>query len=86
MKGNIQKWFDGKVLEKLNLRNKLLKKFIKSTLHIDKELSKKLKYDTLKLITLKKNNHFLKRSSQKRSVNLKSYGNPLNLRVCQTKR
>ena len=58
MKGNTQKWFDGKVLEKLNLRNKLLKKFIKSTLHIDKELSKKLKYDTLKLITLEKTTIF----------------------------
>ena len=37
MKGNTQKWFNGEVLEKLNLRNKLFKKFKKSRLHIDKE-------------------------------------------------
>ena len=37
MKGNTQKWFNCEVLEKLNLRNKLFKKFKKSRLHIDKE-------------------------------------------------
>ena len=36
VKGNTQKWFDGKVLEKSNLRNKLFKKFKKLRLHIDK--------------------------------------------------
>ena len=41
VKGNTQKWFDGEVLEKLNLRNKLFKKFKKSRLHINKELNKK---------------------------------------------
>ena len=50
VKGNIQNWFDGEVLEKLNLRNKLFKKFEKLRLHIDKELYKKSKYDALKLI------------------------------------
>ena len=54
VKGNTQKWFDGKVLEKLNLRNKLFKKFKKSRLHIDKEFYKKSKYDALKLIASKK--------------------------------
>ena len=49
MKGNTQKRVDGEVLEKLNLRNKLFKKFKKSRLHIDKELNKKSKYDALKL-------------------------------------
>ena len=43
VKENTQKWFDGEVLEKLNLRNKLSKKFKKSRLHIDKELYKKIK-------------------------------------------
>ena len=38
VKGNTQKWFDGEVLEKLKLRNKLFKKFEKSGLHIDKGL------------------------------------------------
>ena len=84
--GNTQKWSDGEVLEKLNLRNKIFKKFKKSKLHIDKELYKKSRYDALKLIALKKNKQFLKRSSQKQLVNLLSYGNPLNLWVCQTKR
>ena len=79
MKGNTQKWFDGEVFEKLNLRNKLFKKFKKSRRHIDKELYKKSKYDALKLIALKKNKHFLKRSSQKRLLNPKNYGNPLKL-------
>ena len=80
--GNTQKWFDGEVLEKLNLRNKFFKKFKKFRLRIDKELYKKSKYDALKLIA-SKNKHFLKRSSQKRLVNPKNYGNPLNLWVCQ---
>ena len=82
VKGNTQKWFDGKVLEKLNLRNKLFKKFKKSRLHIDKELYKKSKYDALKLIA-SKNELFSKRSSQKQLINSKNYGNPLNLWVCQ---
>ena len=84
VKRHTQKWFDGEVLEKLNLRNKLFKKFKKSRLCIDKELYKKSKYDALKLIS-PKNKHFLKRSSQEQLVNTKNYGNPLNLWVCQTK-
>ena len=52
-KRNTQKWFDGEMLEKLNLRNKLLKKFNKSRLHIDKELYTKSKYDALKLTVSK---------------------------------
>ena len=52
-KRNAQKWFDGEMLEKLNLRNKLLKKFNKSRLHIDKELYTKSKYDALKLTVSK---------------------------------
>ena len=43
VKGNTQKWFDGKLLEKLNLRIKLSNKFKKSRLHIGKELHKKSK-------------------------------------------
>ena len=45
MKGNTQKWFDSKVLEKLNARHNLFKKFKKSRLNIDKELYIKAKYD-----------------------------------------
>ena len=63
-KGNTQKWFDGEVLEKLNLRNKLFKKFKKSRLHIDKELYKKSKYDALKLIVSKKQAFFEEKLSE----------------------
>ena len=51
IKGNTQKWFDRKVLEKLNVRDKLFKKFKKSRLNTGKDLYIKAKYDTLKLIT-----------------------------------
>ena len=48
VKTNTQKWFRGEVLENLNTSDKLFKK--KSRLHIDKDLNKKAKYNTLKLI------------------------------------
>ena len=53
MKGNTQKWFDSKVLEKLDVRHNLFKKFKKSCLNIDKELYIKAKYDASKFITTK---------------------------------
>ena len=53
VKRHTQKWFDGEVLEKLNLRYKLFKKFKKSKICIDKELYKKSKCDALKLIASK---------------------------------
>ena len=53
VKGNTQKWFDGEVLKKLNSRNKVFQKLKNSRLHIDKELFKKAKYNTLKLIATK---------------------------------
>ena len=52
VKANIQKWLDGEVLE--NTRDKLFKRFKKSKFNIDKELYKKAKDNTLKLITVKK--------------------------------
>ena len=58
VKVNIQKWFDGKVLEKLNSWEILFKKFKNSTLCIDKELFKKAKYEVLKLIATKKQAFF----------------------------
>ena len=56
-KQNTQKWFDGEVLENINTKGKLFKRFKKSRLYIDKELYKKAKYNTyntLKLTTTKK--------------------------------
>ena len=74
-KKNFQKWFDGEVLENINTRGKLFKKFKKSRLHIDKELYKKAKYNTLKLIA-SKNKHFSMINSQKILENQKKYGKP----------
>ena len=64
VKKNTQKWFDGEVLEKLNLRNELFKKFKKSIIHIDKELYKKSKYDALKLTGSKKEAFFKEELSE----------------------
>ena len=85
VKGNNQKWFDGEVLEKLNSWDKLFPKFKKSRLHIDKDLFKKAKYEALKLIQ-QKSKLLLNKKSQKVLVNQKSYGNPLNIKLCQIKR
>ena len=63
-KKNTQKWFDSEVLEKLNARDRLFKKFKKSRLHMDKQLLKKAKYDTSKLITTKKREFFKERLSE----------------------
>ena len=38
VKHNSQEWFDGKISEAIKNRDKLLKKFKRSRLHIDKEL------------------------------------------------
>ena len=54
VKGNTQKQFDGDILEKLNSRDKIFQKFIKSRLHIFRKLFKKAKYEALKLIATKK--------------------------------
>ena len=67
VKGNTQNWFDGKVLEKLRSRDKLFKAFKKTRLHIDKELYKKAKYNSQKLIV---------KDFQKVLQNQKNYGIP----------
>ena len=82
IKGNTQICFDGEVLQKLNLRNKLFKKFSKSRLHIDKELNKKSKYDALKQTASKKQAFFEEKLSgtigkpKKLWESLKSLGMP----------
>ena len=40
IKQNSEEWFDGEVVEKISVRDKLFKKFKKSKLHIDKEIYK----------------------------------------------
>ena len=74
VKASIQKWFDGEVLENVDTRDKPFKKFKKFRLHIDKEVYKKAKYNTLKLIAAKKRVFFM--NSQKILENQKNYGKP----------
>ena len=64
VKGNIQNWFYGEVLEKLRTSGKLFKTFKTMRLHIDKEFYKKSKYDTLKLIAAKKQAFFDEKLSE----------------------
>ena len=54
VKENTQKWFHGEVLEKLNSRDKLFKKFKIFRLNSNKELYKKAKYEASELITSNK--------------------------------
>ena len=51
IKQNSQEWFDGEVAEKINVRDKLFKKFKKSKLRIDKEIYKIARYELQKLIS-----------------------------------
>ena len=47
-------WFDGKILDKIILRNKCLKKFKVSRLNIDEQLYREAKINVQKLIKNKK--------------------------------
>ena len=54
VKNNTQDWFDSEVAEAINLRERRLKHFKSTKLHIDEELYKEAKYHALKLIKEKK--------------------------------
>ena len=54
IKNNTQDWFDDSAVEAINLREKCLKNFKSTKLHIDQELSKESKYLAMKLIQEKK--------------------------------
>ena len=58
IKQNSQEWFDDEVAEKINVRDKLLKKFKKSKLHIDKEIYTIARHEVQKLISYKKKKFF----------------------------
>ena len=73
VKANNEKWFDGEVLKNINTRNNFFKRFKKSIFHIHKELYKKAKYNTLKLITAKIED-FLMINSPNILKNQKNYG------------
>ena len=49
VKNNTQEWFDGEVAEAIILRDKRLKHFKSTKLHIDEELYKEAKYQASKL-------------------------------------
>ena len=50
IKQNSQEWFDGEVAEKINVHDKLFKKFKKPKLQIDKEINKIARYEVQKFI------------------------------------
>ena len=58
IKHNSQEWFDGEISEAIKNRDKLLKKFKKSRLHIAKELYNAARYKVHKLIFNKKKDYF----------------------------
>ena len=58
MKHNSQEWFDGEVSEAIKNRDKLLKKFKRLRLHIDKELYIAARYKVHKVIFNKKKDYF----------------------------
>ena len=53
-----QEWFDDEIFEAIKNRDKLLNKFQKSRLHIDKELHNVAQYKVHRLILNKKKNYF----------------------------
>ena len=58
LKHNSQEWFDGEISEAIKNRDKLLKKFKRSRLHIDKELYNAARYKVHKMIFNKKKDYF----------------------------
>ena len=90
IKQNSQEWFDDEVAEKINVRDKLLKKFKKSKLHIDKEIYTIARHEVQKLISYKKKKFFENRLND--SIGkpkelwkaLKSLGLPSKTSVCGT--
>ena len=90
MKQNSQEWFDGKVAEKISVRNKLFKTLKKSKLHIGKEIYKIGRYEVQKLISYKKKKFFENRQNdfigKPRELwkALKSLGLPSKTSVCGT--
>ena len=54
VKNNTQEWFDSEVAEAIDLRDKRLKHFKSTKLHVDEELYKEAKYQAQKLIKEKK--------------------------------
>ena len=58
IKGTLQNWFDAEIMEKISDRDKLLKKFKKFCLHVDKGNYKEARNEVQKLIRTKKKAYF----------------------------
>ena len=58
IKHNSQEWFDGEISEAIKNRDKLLKKFKRSRLHMDKESYNAARYKVHKMIFNKKKDYF----------------------------
>ena len=58
IKHNSLEWFDGKISQAIKNCEKLLKKFKRSRLHIDKELCNATRYEVHKMIFNKKKDYF----------------------------
>ena len=90
IKQNSQEWFDGEVVEKISVRDKLFETFKKSKLRIDKEIYEIARYEVQKLISYKKKEFFENRLND--SIGkprepwkaLKSLGLPSITSVCGT--
>ena len=48
VKKNSQEWFDGKIADEIQNSDKLFKKFKKSKLHIDKDISNTARFKQVK--------------------------------------
>ena len=57
IKGTSQVWFDAEIMEKINERDNLFKKFKKSRLNVDKDNYNKVKNEVPKLIRTNKREH-----------------------------
>ena len=58
IKHNSQEWYGGEISEAIKNRDKLLKKFKRSRLHINKELYNATRYKVDKMIFNKKKDYF----------------------------
>ena len=80
IKGTSQDWFDVQIIEKINERDNLFKKFKKSPLHVDKDNNKEARNEVQKLIRTKKKAYFESKltenigKSKELCKNLKSLG------------
>ena len=58
VKGHTEDWFDGEIMERIKNRDKLLKKYKKSKLEVDRIIYREAKLIESTLIKSNKRNHF----------------------------